>query len=79
MIFQQKCCSYYILLTDQISLSGYPYFLRYWAVCVLQLFVNQFVNVINFTVNLIFLIKPFLYIVKNSRQKAKCIENEKSF
>ena len=41
MIFQQKCFSCYILLTDQISLPGCLYFLRYWAICVLQLFVNQ--------------------------------------
>ena len=43
-IFQQKCPSCYILLTDQISLSGCLYFLRYWATCVLQLFVNQVVT-----------------------------------
>ena len=30
-----------ILLTDQISLPDYLYFLRYWSVWVLQLFVNQ--------------------------------------
>ena len=41
MMFQQKCSSCYILLTDQISLSGCLYFLRYWAICVLQLFVIQ--------------------------------------
>ena len=41
--FQQKC-SCYILLTDQISLPGCLYFLRYWAICVLQLFVNQVVT-----------------------------------
>ena len=28
-------------LTDQISLSDCLYFLRYWAIGVLQLFVNQ--------------------------------------
>ena len=27
--------SCYILLTDHISLAGYLYFLRYWAICVL--------------------------------------------
>ena len=42
MTFQQKYSTYYILLTDQISLSGY--FLRYWAICVLQLFVNEVVT-----------------------------------
>ena len=44
MIVQQKCSLYYILLIDQISLSGCLYFLRYWAICVLQLFVNQVVT-----------------------------------
>ena len=34
----------YILLTDQVSLSGCLYFVRYWSVCVLQLFVNQVVT-----------------------------------
>ena len=32
MIFQQKCSSCYILLTDQISLPGCLYFLRYWEI-----------------------------------------------
>ena len=39
MIFQQKCSSRYILLTDQISLPGCLHFLTYWTVCVLQLIV----------------------------------------
>ena len=34
----------HILLTDQISLPGCLYFLRYWAICVLQWFVNQVVT-----------------------------------
>ena len=38
-------------------------------------------DVINFANNLIFLIKPFCYMTedKNSRQKLKYLENEKSF
>ena len=44
MVFQQKSSSCYILLTDQISLPDCLYFLRYWAICVLQLFVNQAVT-----------------------------------
>ena len=40
MIFQQKCSSCYVLLTDQTSLSGCYYFLRY----VLQLLVIQAVT-----------------------------------
>ena len=43
-IFQEKCFSYYILLTDQISLSDCLYFSRYWAISVLQLSVNQAVR-----------------------------------
>ena len=30
-----------LLLAGQISLSDCLYFLRYWAICVLQVFVNQ--------------------------------------
>ena len=39
--FSKKCFSCYILLTDQISLHDCLSFLRYWPICVLQLFVNQ--------------------------------------
>ena len=42
--FKEKCFSCYILLTDQIQLSDGLYILRYWAICVLQLFVNQVVT-----------------------------------
>ena len=35
MIFDENYFSGYILLTDQISLSGYLYFTKYWAICVL--------------------------------------------
>ena len=31
------------ILTDQISLSDCLYFLSYWAICVLQIFLNQVV------------------------------------
>ena len=34
---------------------------------------------IDFKTNLIFLIEPFLYMTKNSTQKRKYLENEKSF
>ena len=36
-------------------------------------------DVMNFKINLIFLIKPFFYMTKKSRQKCKHLENEKSF
>ena len=40
MIFQEKCFSSYALLTDQVSYPDCLHFLRYWAIYVLQLFVN---------------------------------------
>ena len=43
MLFEEKYFSCYILLIDQVSLSGCLYFVRYWAICVLLLFVNQVV------------------------------------
>ena len=43
MIFEQEYFSCYILLTNQSSLTGCMYFMRYWAICVLQLFVKQVV------------------------------------
>ena len=33
----------------------------------------------NYEINVIFLIKPFFYLTKKSRQKFKCFENEKRF
>ena len=39
MIFQERYFSCYVLLTDEILLLGCLYFLRYWAICVLQFFV----------------------------------------
>ena len=74
MIFQEKCFSCYILITDQISLSDCLYFSRYWTICqcILQLFINQ-------AVGLIFLVKPLWYLINKSRQKLKYLENEKSF
>ena len=41
-----------------MSLSGCFYFVRYWAIFVLQLLVNQLWRV-NFEINFIFLIKTF--------------------
>ena len=34
----------HVLLTDQIPLSDYLYFLRYWVICVLHLFGSQVVT-----------------------------------
>ena len=52
--------------SDQILLSGKLYFVGHGAICVLLLFVNQFV------------VFPF-FLHKKSRQKFKYLENEKTF
>ena len=36
-------------------------------------------GVVKFEINLIFLIKPFWYMTKKSRQKPKYLENKNSF
>ena len=36
-------------------------------------------NVINFEIDLIFLIEPFFYMTEKSRQKFKYLENKESF
>ena len=41
---EESYFSFCVLLPDQISLPGFLYFIRYWAVCVLYLFVNQIVT-----------------------------------
>ena len=43
MIFQGKSFSYYAPLTGQISMFDCLFFLRYWTICVSQLFVSQVV------------------------------------
>ena len=51
--FSRNIFSCYILLTDHISLSDCLYFLKYRAICVLQLFLSQVDrDVINFEFNL---------------------------
>ena len=79
MIFEEKYFSFYILLPDQISLSDGLCFVRYWAICALQLFFLPGCDTMNFETNLVFLIKPFLKKKKKSRQKLKHLDNKKSF
>ena len=57
--FSTKMFLVLFLLTDQISLPGCLYFMRYWAICVLQLIINQVATPKIFEVNIIFLIQPF--------------------
>ena len=56
------------------SLSDCLYFLRYWAICVLQLFVSQIV-----TSEILESIKPFFYITKKSRQKLNILRTKRAF
>ena len=63
MIFQERCFSCYILLTDQNSMPGCFYFLTDIGDkgCNCTAIVNfPDCDVINFEINLIFLIKPSL-------------------
>ena len=43
------------------------------------MFYFSYCEVINFEINVTFITKPFFYMIKNSRQKIKYLENEKSF
>ena len=78
MIFRQNCSSCCVLLTDQVSLSDCLYFLRYWGICVLQLFVNQVVTS-KISINVIFLIKLFLCMIKKSRQNLNILRTKRAF
>ena len=79
MIFQEKCFSCHILLTDKTSLSYCLNFLRYWDNLCVVIVCNTDCDIMNFETNLIFLIKLFFYMTKKSRQKLKYLENEMSF
>ena len=77
MIFQEKYFSCYILLTDQISLL--PLLFEILGNVCIAIVCFQGCNVIDFENNLNFLIKPFFFLTKKSRQKFEYLENEKSF
>ena len=59
----------------------------FWLFLRPEILANMFIEIVcwpgcdvtNFEINLIFLIKPFLYMTKKSRQKLKYLENKKSF
>ena len=79
IIFHQKCFSCCILSTDQISLFWLPLLLEILGNMCIAIVCEQGCDVKNFRINLIFLIKPFLYMNRKSRQELKYLENEKSF
>ena len=77
MIFKEKKFSCYPSLTDQISLSDYLYFLRYWAISVLQSFVSQVLT--SNILKLVSLIPPFFYITEKPRQKMNILKTKWAF
>ena len=78
MIFQEKCFSCYIVLTDQFLTVLLPLLLEMLGSICITIVCEPGCDVINFEINLAFLIKLFFYMTKKLRQK-KYIENEKSF
>ena len=66
--------------------ANWPDFIA-WLPLLLEILVNMCIAIVckpgcvvtDFEINLIFLIKPFSYITKKSRQKFKYLENKKSF
>ena len=71
MIFQEKSFSCYILLTEQTSLSDCPYFSRYWATCVLQLFVNLAMTSSNLKLTRLF---NQVVLIHDQKVKARAFE-----
>ena len=76
---RKKYFSCYILLIEQISLSGCLYFVRYSAICLLKLLLNQVVTSWILKLPLSFYSSCFSYMTKMSWQNLIYLEKEKSF
>ena len=79
MIFQEKWFSCYILLTDQISLSDFLYFLKYLTICVLWLFVNQAVASQNLKITASFLSSHFATSRKSQDKNLNILRMKTAF
>ena len=79
MIFQEKCFSCYILLTDQISLPDCLYFSRYWVIRGLQLFVNQVVTSQNLKLTLSFQSSCFATWPKRQDKNLNILRTKRAF
>ena len=79
LLFKKKCSSCYILLTDQMPLADCILLLEILGNICIAMVCFPGCDIINFEINLIFLIKLFFYLTKMSRQKFKYLEIEKSF
>ena len=79
MIFQEKCFSCYIILTDHILVSDCLHFSRYWAICVLQWFVNHALTLQNFKLNLSFLSSRFVTRLKSQDKNLNILRTKGAF
>ena len=79
MLFEEKCFSHYILLTNPIPVFDHLDLLRYWVDMFVLIICCPVCDVINFEINYSFVTKSFFYITKKSRQKCEYVKNEKSF
>ena len=77
--FSRKCFSCYSLLTDQISLSDCLYFSRYWAIYVLQLFVNHPLTSQNLKLTLSFLSSRFATWPKSQYKILNILRTKRAF
>ena len=78
MKFEEKYISFYILLFPQISLPSCLYFQRYWEICVCSNCLLNTLDVKNFEVNLIFLIK-FFYKTTSQDKNLNIMRTKRAF
>ena len=76
MIFQEKCFSGYMLLTDQIPLSDYLEILGNMCIAIVCF---PDCDVISFEINVIFLIKPFLTWPKRQDKNVNILATKRAF
>ena len=79
MIFKAKYFSFYVLLTDHVSLPDCLYFLKKAYNMFIVIVWVPACDVTNFEIYISFLIKPFFYITKKVWKKIKYVKNEKNF
>ena len=77
--FSRKTFLVLILLTDQVSLSDCLYFSRYWAICVLQLSVNQAVTSWNLKIPLSFWSSRFSTWPKREEDNLNIFRTKRAF
>ena len=69
MLYSVNCPNFIVLLSLLLEI---------WTNMCIAIICEPGCDVISFEINLIFLIDPFFYMTKKSRQKLKCLENERS-